>query len=186
MFKHTMTLRLEDKSRLRITLRMNARTTRTNTRTVIHDPAPTGIVHVSFTGEVIEYRHREPYTGGQVIMSHRDDMPPAVAAAWDRWHLNDMRSHCAHQDRAIPWDSVPPCEETGYRAGTAWLVEPLTVDGAGQCIAAVGGSAHVFAKDGVVVEVTGTGIDPLVTMHRLQGQSMDYALANGWEVRTVG
>lgn len=186
MFEHTMTMRLEDKSRLRITLRMDSQITRPGAQTVAHDPLPYGTVRASFMGEVIEYWHREPYATGQVIMSHRDDMPPAVAAAWDRWHLNDMRSHCAHQDRAIPWDAVPPCEETGYRAGSAWLVEPLTVDGAEQCIAAVGGSAHVFAKDGIVVEVTSLGIDPMVTMHRLLGQSMDYALANGWEVRTVG
>lgn len=185
MFKHIMTLRLEDKSRLRITLSMDAKVTRPNAQTVTHDPAPVSTVRASFQGEVIEYRHREPCAAGQIIISYRDEMPADVVAAWDRWHLNDVRSHCAHQDSALPWDVVPPCEETGYRAGTAWLVEPLTVDGAEQCIAAVGGSAHVFAKDGVVVEVTSLGIDPMVTMHRLQGQSMDYALANGWEVRIV-
>jgi len=47
----------------------------------------------------------------------RDDL----LAIWREWHLNDMRSHCAHQDPAVKWDAVAPCPLNGYRAGTAWL-----------------------------------------------------------------
>lgn len=44
---------------------------------------------------------------------------------WRTYHLNDMQSHCAHQDKAVKWDEVAPCSVTGYKAGSAWLVEPL-------------------------------------------------------------
>lgn len=44
---------------------------------------------------------------------------------WRRWHLNDMKSHCAHQDKSVKWDEVAPCPLTGYKAGSAWLTEPL-------------------------------------------------------------
>jgi hypothetical protein len=44
---------------------------------------------------------------------------------WREYHLNDMNSHCAHQDKAIKWDLVDPCPITGYRAGSAWLVREL-------------------------------------------------------------
>lgn len=47
---------------------------------------------------------------------------------WRRWHLNDMKSHCAHQDKAVKWDEVAPCSVTGYKAGSAWLVEPLPAE----------------------------------------------------------
>lgn len=47
---------------------------------------------------------------------------------WQELHLNDMQSHCAHQDRAIKWDTVDPCSVTGYRAGSAWLLNPLSED----------------------------------------------------------
>lgn len=56
-----------------------------------------------------------------------------------RWHLNNMRAGCAHQEvPEIPeevsalnrtsWllDNVPPCPIDGYKYGHKWLVEPLT------------------------------------------------------------
>lgn len=57
-----------------------------------------------------------------------------LADLGDRWHLNAMRAGCAHQD--VVWEDssygrrpslglTPPCPETGYRYGTAWLVELL-------------------------------------------------------------
>ncbi len=56
-----------------------------------------------------------------------------LAALAERWHLNEMRGACAHQ--AVVYDVsrrlVPsltltlPCEASGYRYGSAWLVEPL-------------------------------------------------------------
>jgi hypothetical protein len=71
---------------------------------------------------------------------------------WGRWHLNDMRPHCEHQKK---WDSKKPlevktykgketknamwvtqkehpegllskpCDECGYRFGSAWLYEEV-------------------------------------------------------------
>lgn len=50
----------------------------------------------------------------------------------DRWHLNTMKAGCAHQ--TVVWENseygrrpslelTKPCPETGYRYGSAWLVE---------------------------------------------------------------
>lgn len=47
---------------------------------------------------------------------------------WQEWHLNDMKSHCAHQDEAVAWDKVAPCPLTGYKAGSAWLTKPLPAE----------------------------------------------------------
>lgn len=55
-----------------------------------------------------------------------------LAALGDRWHLNDMQAGCVHQEvvyeephhRPSLTDTLP-CPVTGYRYGTAWLVEPL-------------------------------------------------------------
>lgn len=45
---------------------------------------------------------------------------------WRTYHLNDMKSHCTHQDKSVKWDEVAPCQLTGYKAGSAWLVEPIS------------------------------------------------------------
>jgi hypothetical protein len=53
---------------------------------------------------------------------------------WDRWHLNTMRAGCAHQ--TVVWEDsrygvrpslerTPVCPVSGYRYGSAWLVEVL-------------------------------------------------------------
>lgn len=61
---------------------------------------------------------------------------------WKRWHLNDMRAGCAHQNRLLPWAcellgigysydnlmKIPDfqrCPRCGYNYGSAWLYEPL-------------------------------------------------------------
>jgi hypothetical protein len=44
--------------------------------------------------------------------------------ALGRYHLNDMKPGCVHQEKNAGLDS-PPCPETGYKWGHAWLVEPL-------------------------------------------------------------
>ena len=48
-----------------------------------------------------------------------------IQGIWERWHLNDMKSKCAHQNPETKWDETPPCPETGYKAGDAWLAEEL-------------------------------------------------------------
>jgi hypothetical protein len=48
-----------------------------------------------------------------------------ILAIWREYHLNELTSHCIHQDKAIKWDKVEPCPITGYRAGSAWLYSPV-------------------------------------------------------------
>lgn len=56
---------------------------------------------------------------------------------WEKWHLNGMKAECAHMETV--WEEgrwgmrpsmtlTPPCPETGYRYGSAWLVKPLPND----------------------------------------------------------
>lgn len=42
--------------------------------------------------------------------------------ALGKYHLNDMKPGCVHQDKSA---NSPPCPKTGYQWGRAWLVEPL-------------------------------------------------------------
>ena len=48
-----------------------------------------------------------------------------IHSLWTQYHLNDMKSHCSHQDKSVRWDLVERCEVGNYKAGSAWLVEPL-------------------------------------------------------------
>lgn len=70
-----------------------------------------------------------------------------ILAIWRGYHLNHLTPHCAHQDKAIKWDSVPPCTVTGYRAGSAWLYSPL--------------------PDSVLITLTG-----LILKHKSDGSSL--------------
>lgn len=89
-----------------------------------------------------------------------------ILAIWREYHLNDMRSHCSHQDKSIKWDSVPPCTVTGYRAGSAWLYAPI--------------------PDSVLIELTG-----LIYKHRRDSRpAYDYEVqgfypGSGWETLTT-
>jgi hypothetical protein len=69
---------------------------------------------------------------------------------WRRWHLNDMKAGCRHQRHiARKWSKAAKlpsstrrdnwsrarghffkleCDATGYKFGSAWLVEPLPTD----------------------------------------------------------
>lgn len=66
-----------------------------------------------------------------------------LGEVWARWHLNDLRAACAHQTPpAGRNDPDPaPCPRTGYRYGTAWLVEPLPADVLAWLTARFGGEA---------------------------------------------
>lgn len=48
-----------------------------------------------------------------------------ILAIWGAYHLNELNSHCLHQDSSVKWDIVPPCSVTGYKAGSAWLYAPI-------------------------------------------------------------
>lgn len=118
----TATVRLADGSRLVVTLTIAERAPGSTWRTVEHDPI-TDYLAVSFTGDHYPRWSSVPASFGQV----QDCLPEGhpVRIAWHRWHLNDMRSHCAHQDRAVRWDRTPACAVSGYSCGSAWLVEPV-------------------------------------------------------------
>lgn len=78
-----------------------------------------------FTGEVFNKHAHHPFAVGQV----QEYLPSgALRNAWDRWNLNDLRTHCEHQPVQVPWDECLPCVFTGYRAGSAWLLEPVGED----------------------------------------------------------
>lgn len=185
MFTYTTPLaRIASGDRARITLAFRQGRDATGT-----DHKPAGqYLEASFAGEVIG-KHCDPAKDGSVrscgqIIDVIADYFPAAAHAWRRWHLNGTQSHCAHQDRAIPWDQCPPCPETGYRCGSAWLADPLTVAGAVECMLAVGAEGYVIGRDGRAVEVTAA--DPLGRLLALQGQSASYATQHGgWTVTRV-
>jgi hypothetical protein len=48
-----------------------------------------------------------------------------ILAIWSAYHLNELNSHCAHQNSDVKWDAVEPCSVTGYKAGSAWLYAPI-------------------------------------------------------------
>lgn len=57
-----------------------------------------------------------------------------MAELGDWWHLNSMRAGCVHQEavyedgphgRRVDLDATRRCPVTGYRYGSAWLIEPL-------------------------------------------------------------
>lgn len=108
--------------------------------TVTHETIQ-GSLRLSMSGCVVDKGRRNASSAGQCLDELLKVTTPArpftmsdvrtLHKLWKRWHLNDLRSHCAHQDWGVAWDAVPPCEHTGYRAGYAWLVEPLPADGTG-------------------------------------------------------
>jgi len=109
-----------------------------NSITTIHDPISRW-TRISITGEVIEKGRRIATSGGQIV----DDLVfiETFAPGWDTakvtrlrilWqdhHLNDMRAGCVHQSpvgttTSEMLDNTPVCPETGYKWGSAWLVDP--------------------------------------------------------------
>lgn len=51
-----------------------------------------------------------------------------LVTIWKRWHLNGLNSGCIHQkagDYTNPKIAGQVCPKTGYKYGTAWLVEEL-------------------------------------------------------------
>lgn len=98
---------------------------------------------LSFTGYGVSPRGSLQYDRGVFSAGQNDRMlleitKPAegftldsireIYNLWQEWHLNDMKSHCAHQDKAVAWDEVAPCPVTGYKAGSAWLTKPLPAE----------------------------------------------------------
>lgn len=106
---------------------------------VNHQPV-TGAPVISMSGAIIsKYGSREYERGwisaGQCLDSFSDITQFTnrwsagelgdILAIWSAYHLNEMNSHCAHQDSDVEWDAVAPCSVTGYKAGSAWLYAPI-------------------------------------------------------------
>lgn len=113
----------------------------TNTVQTTNHETVTGYRSMSFTGTLISkygllVYERGYLSGGQNYRDLLEITEPAqgftlasvkrIYELWQELHLNDLQSHCAHQDKAIKWDTVEPCAITGYRAGSAWLLNPLS------------------------------------------------------------
>lgn len=122
-------------------------------QTVDHEPCPPGTLTLSACRSILDLSKRgdnryissgagsyADSIGTEVWWEkgwNRDRFTHLAEIA-DRWHLNTMRAGCAHQEvvyetdrygRRVPsLDLTPPCPETGYRYGSAWLVEPLPED----------------------------------------------------------
>lgn len=78
-------------------------------------------------------------------------------ATWKRWHLNQMQAGCAHQ--TVLWEDseygrrpslemTEPCPESGYRYGSAWLVDPMPGDVAGKIIHFINTGVWVLNSEG--------------------------------------
>lgn len=109
----------------------------------IHHDTVTEVARVSICGHYFHKgsRRKDWTGGGQCVNMVAAVTRPAVGLTakdisrlveiWNSQHLNDMRAGCAHQTpvfrKDMPnqydLDAVPPCPETGYRFGSAWLYE---------------------------------------------------------------
>jgi len=102
---------------------------------VNHETIEQGAPVISMSGYIVSKGCRSWHSGGQnidrfdSIIKYANRWSAAelgdVLAIWAAYHLNDMFSHCAHQDSDIDWDKVEPCSVTGYKAGSAWLYAPI-------------------------------------------------------------
>lgn len=142
-----------DGDRLWVEITLEPQTGREGQETTEHNPVPEQFYRLSVTGHgyykghtprnrrdvdfagqcwdtLVEIDQPErPWTHEQLADLH------AIATAW---HLNDITAGCAHQTpvyaedqygRSTPsLDLTPPCPETGYRYGHAWLTRVLPDD----------------------------------------------------------
>lgn len=97
---------------------------------------------LSFMGSVVPFGRYMADVAGQVVDNARQ-VNPELADLWDRWHLNDMRPGCEHQEHIMRLN--PParptclndyvgstglalgssCYECGYRYGSGWKYEEV-------------------------------------------------------------
>jgi hypothetical protein len=158
-----------------------------NGETVTHGRTlPYGYLRVSFTGEVAPKGVRygtNASSYGQVT----DELPARLRMTWDRWHLNGMRAGCAHLGKGSTIGDV--CEVSGYKYGHAWLVEPLTMQGALDILRAMGPehfSTWVVAHDDIAIGVFPSTTEALRYMHDTLPYSWEHAIRHeGWQVSNV-
>lgn len=103
--------------------------------TIDHQPIKTGYYALAISGIA------KGFGAGQIISMldevvdgplSRDELDK-LREVWEEWHLNDMQAACTHQapvgkDAGERLDKTPPCPETGYKYGHAWLVKPLPAE----------------------------------------------------------
>ena len=104
-------------------------------QTINHETTEPGAPLITMSGDIVGKGCRSPHSCGQNLeqfsniteFSNRWSAGELseILTIWRTYHLNDLNSHCAHQDRAIKWDAVQPCSVTGYSAGSAWLYLPI-------------------------------------------------------------
>jgi hypothetical protein len=90
---------------------------------------------ISMSGHIVRKGCRSWHSAGQCLDSFSDITQftnrwsagelSDILAIWAAYHLNELNSHCVHQDSDIEWCAVPPCSVTGYKAGSAWLYAPV-------------------------------------------------------------
>jgi hypothetical protein len=132
------------KRNLRVTIDVEIERTGRDAETIHHLPAEDP-PRFSISGGVWNPNRTDYISYGQItdVLAELTTYAPGfdagkaakLAALWERWHLNDMRAGCVHQGEPayrqgrygpeVDLSSVPPCPETGYRYGSAWLVEEL-------------------------------------------------------------
>lgn len=174
--------RTPEGGRVRVTMRLTREVGR---RTTVNHLEVGEVVRLSLTGEVV-VKYGNPEFDGSIVASGQivgDVTDSRLRLLWERWHLNDVRSHCSHQNRAVKWDVCPPCPETGYRCGHSWLVETVPPEVVKELAAILGDpDAVVIARDGEVRAVVPPA-EVLPTMHHLQGQSLEWAtMHEGWTI----
>jgi hypothetical protein len=99
-----------------------------------HQPV-SGAPVISISGHIVGKGCRSWYSAGQCLDAFSEITRftnrwsagelADILAIWSAYHLNELNSHCAHQDSDVKWDIVPPCSVTGYKAGSAWLYAPI-------------------------------------------------------------
>jgi hypothetical protein len=149
--------------------------------TTNHETAPDKFLRVSISGEIAPKGVRfgtNAGSFGQVLDSL--PKPSPIYNAWVNLHLNDMKAACAHQDTTSELGDT--CLK-GYGYGTKWLVklppvlkivELLRMFNAPQ-------DTTIVSRDGCAVAVFSDQWSAVEYLHRVQGQSIDYATKYaGW------
>lgn len=177
--------RLSDGSRALVDLELTHRKLGTQDTVTHAGSLPYGYLRVSMSGEIAPkgVRYGTSASGhGQIV----DHMPSALRRVWSRWHLNDMNAGCTHLGKGSVIGDV--CKWTGYSYGQAWLVDPLTLDGALDILRVMGAlhSVTVVARDNVAVWVFDSMTEALRHMHATLPYSWDHAIRHeGWQVANV-
>ena len=154
--------------------------------TVTHKPdsLPYGYLRVSFMGELAPKGVRygtNASSYGQIVA------PKVLRRVWSRWHLNDMKAGCTHLGKGSAVGDM--CEWTGYSYGSAWLVDPLTLDGALDILRVMGAdylTTWVVAHDNIALGVFDSMTEALAYMHATLPYSWEHAIRHeGWLVANV-